>query len=246
MSVLGIIPARYASTRFPGKPLANINGKTMLQRVVEQAKKANLLSDVIVATDDQRIMDHCKEIDVKAVMTREEHQSGTDRCYEAYLLSGSKANYIINIQGDEPFLDPEQINSLAAACDGKAELLTEMIKCDSHSVLFDTGEVKIVLNEHNEALYFSRSVIPFIKNEDPMNWHLKHAYYRHVGMYVYRADVLEKIAKLKVSSLEKVESLGQLRWLQNGLKIKCIETNYDSHCVDTPEDIEKVLKLMGK
>lgn len=246
MSVLGIIPARYASTRFPGKPLANINGKTMLQRVVEQAKKASLLNEVIVATDDQRIMDHCNEIGVKAVMTREDHQSGTDRCYEAYLLSGSKAQYIINIQGDEPFLDPEQINSLAAACDGNAELLTQMIKCDDHEVLFDTGEVKIVLNETNEALYFSRSVIPFIKNEDPKNWHLKHAYYRHVGMYVYRADVLEKISKLNVSSLEKAESLEQLRWLQNGFKIKCIETTYDSHCVDTPEDIEKVLKLMAK
>lgn len=246
MSVIGIIPARYASTRFPGKPLAMINGKTMLQRVVEQSQKANLLNEVIVATDDDRIAAHCKEIGVKAIMTKEEHQSGTDRCFEAYQLAKSNAKYIINIQGDEPFLDPEQINSLARVCDGQTELATQMIKCNDHSVLFDMGEVKIVLNENKEALYFSRSVIPFIKNEKPENWHTKFDYYRHVGMYAYRADVLEKISKLSVSSLEKAESLEQLRWLQNGFKIKCVETNFDSHCIDNPEDIEKVLKLMSK
>lgn len=246
MSVIGIIPARYASTRFPGKPLAMINGKTMLQRVVEQSQKANLLNEVIIATDDDRIAAHCKEIGVKAIMTKEEHQSGTDRCFEAYQLAKSNAKYIINIQGDEPFLDPEQINSLARVCDGQTELATQMIKCNDHSVLFDMGEVKIVLNENKEALYFSRSVIPFIKNEKPENWHTKFDYYRHVGMYAYRADVLEKISKLSVSSLEKAESLEQLRWLQNGFKIKCVETNFDSHCIDNPEDIEKVLKLMSK
>jgi 3-deoxy-manno-octulosonate cytidylyltransferase (CMP-KDO synthetase) len=246
MSIIGIIPARYASTRFPGKPLAMINGKTMLQRVVEQTQKADLLGEVIVATDDGRILAHCQELNVKAVLTKAEHESGTDRCFEAYQLSGSKADFIINIQGDEPFIHPEQINSLARECRGEAQLLTQMIKCDSHDVLFDTGEVKIVLNELNEALYFSRSVIPFIKNEKPENWHLKHTYYRHVGMYAYRADVLENISHIGVSLLEKAESLEQLRWLQHGFKIKCVETPYDSHCVDSPEDIEKVLKLMGK
>jgi len=246
MSIIGIIPARFASSRFPGKPLADINGKTMLQRVVEQAKKANLLTEVLVATDDKRIENHCKEISVACVMTNTNHQSGTDRCFEAYTLSKSSANYIINIQGDEPFLHPDQINSLATACDGNAQLITQMIKCDNQSVLFDTGEVKIVLNQNNEALYFSRSVIPFIKNEPETNWHLKHDYYRHVGMYAYRSDVLEQISKLPVSSLEKAESLEQLRWLQHGLKIKCVTTAHDSHCIDTPEDIEKVLKLIVK
>jgi 3-deoxy-manno-octulosonate cytidylyltransferase (CMP-KDO synthetase) len=245
MSIIGIIPARYASTRFPGKPLAIIDGKTMLQRVVEQSKKANLLSEIIVASDDGRIEAHCKEIGVNCVITNAKHPSGTDRCQEAYTLSGSKAKYIINIQGDEPFLHPEQINSLAKACDGNTELATQMIKCNSYDMLMDTGEVKIVLNENKEALYFSRSVIPFVKNEDQKNWHLKHDYYRHVGMYAYRADILEKISKLPVSSLEKAESLEQLRWLQNGFKIKCVETSYESHCVDTPEDIVKVLKLMN-
>lgn len=216
----------------------------MLQRVVEQSKKANLIAEVIVASDDKRIEAHCKEIGVNCVMTSAEHPSGTDRCMEAYQLSGSKASYIINIQGDEPFLHPEQINSLAKVCDGDVELATQMIKCADAAMLADMGEVKIALNKRNEALYFSRSVIPFVKNEDPKNWHNKHTYYRHVGMYAYRADILEKISKLPVSSLEKAESLEQLRWLENGFKIKCVETTYESHCVDTPEDIEKVLKLM--
>jgi 3-deoxy-manno-octulosonate cytidylyltransferase (CMP-KDO synthetase) len=244
MSIIGIIPARYASTRFPGKPLAMINGKTMLQRVVEQSKMADLITEVIVASDDARIEAHCKEIGVTCVMTSAQHPSGTDRCQEAYKLSGSTAKYIINIQGDEPFLHPEQINSLANVCDGNVELATQMIKCADHAMLVDSGEVKIVLNRSNEALYFSRSVIPFVKNEDLKNWHNKHTYYRHVGMYAYRADILEKISKLPVSPLEKAESLEQLRWLENGFKIKCVETTYESHCVDTPEDIEKVLKLM--
>lgn len=244
MSIIGIIPARYASTRFPGKPLAMIDGKTMLQRVVEQSKKATLLTELVVATDDARIEKHCKEIDVKCIFTKSDHPSGTDRCQEAYTLSGSMARYIINIQGDEPFLHPEQINSLAKACDGSIELATQMIKCSNYEMLSDIGEVKIALNQHKEALYFSRSIIPFVKNEKPENWHLKHDYYRHVGMYAYRADILEKISKLPVSPLEKAESLEQLRWLENGFKIKCVETTYESHCVDTPEDIEKVLKLM--
>jgi 3-deoxy-manno-octulosonate cytidylyltransferase (CMP-KDO synthetase) len=245
MSIIGIIPARYASTRFPGKPLAIINGKTMLQRVVEQSKKANLLTEILVASDDSRIEAHCKDLGVKCIITSAEHPSGTDRCQEAYKLSGSNATYIINIQGDEPFLHPEQINSLAKACDGNSELITQVIKCNNYEMLADTGEVKIVLNHNKEALYFSRSIIPHVKNEKPENWHLKHDYYRHVGMYAYRADVLDKISKLSVSPLEKAESLEQLRWLENGFKIKCVETTYESHCVDTPEDIEKVLKLMN-
>jgi 3-deoxy-manno-octulosonate cytidylyltransferase (CMP-KDO synthetase) len=244
MSIIGIIPARYASTRFPGKPLTMIDGKTMLQRVVEQSKKATLLTELIVATDDERIEKHCKEIGVNCMITNADHPSGTDRCQEAYTLSGSKATYIINIQGDEPFLHPEQINSLAKACDGNTELATQMIKCSNYEMLADMGEVKIALNQHKEALYFSRSIIPFVKNVNPENWHLNHDFYRHVGMYAYRADILEKISKLPVSPLEKAESLEQLRWLENGFKIKCVETTYESHCIDTPEDIDKVLKLM--
>jgi len=245
MKILGIIPARYASSRFPGKPLAEIKGKTMLERVIEQTKKASKLSDVMVATDDKRIFDHAHDLGAKAVMTREEHPSGTDRCYEALTSSTENFDYVINIQGDEPFIDPGQIDLLCSVCDGDSELATLMIKCNSHGVLFDKGEVKITLNNKNEALYFSRMVIPFIKGVDEKKWHEHFNYFRHVGMYAYRKDVLEKITRLSPSPLEKAESLEQLRWLENGFRIKCVETFFDSHCVDTPEDIEKVIALMG-
>ena len=244
-SILGIIPARYASSRFPGKPLVMINGKSMLQRVYEQAKLSNLLNKIIIATDDKRIEEHAKSFGAEVVITKEEHPSGTDRCFEAYQLLNKKFDYVLNIQGDEPFLHPDQINTFSKICDGSTKIATQMIKCNSYEVLFDKGEVKIVLNENNEALYFSRSVIPFIKNVDEKNWHTHFDYYRHAGMYAYRVDVLEKITQLPVSTLEKAESLEQLRWLQNGFKIKCAITNYDSHCIDTPEDIEKVLLLMN-
>jgi 3-deoxy-manno-octulosonate cytidylyltransferase (CMP-KDO synthetase) len=246
MSVIGIIPARFASSRFPGKPLAMIEGKSMLQRVYEQASKAGLLSEIIIATDDERIREHAATFGAKALMTKAEHPSGTDRCFEAYQLNNKKFKYLINIQGDEPFLDPAQIDSLAAACSGDTEILTQMIWCNKHEVLFDKGEVKIILNKNQEALYFSRNVIPFIKGKDEKEWHLLYKYYRHVGMYAYRIDILEQITKLSPSELEKAESLEQLRWLENGFKIKCIETSFDSHCVDCPEDIEKVLNLMKK
>jgi 3-deoxy-manno-octulosonate cytidylyltransferase (CMP-KDO synthetase) len=245
MSIIGIIPARYASTRFPGKPLVEIKGKSMLQRVYEQTCKSRLLNEVIVATDDERIASHAKIFGAKVVMTKPEHPSGTDRCYEAYKLNGKTFDYIINVQGDEPFLDPAQIDSLAEVCHGSVEIATQMTKCTSHEVLFDIGEVKIVLNTNKEALYFSRNVVPYIKNKPEEEWHKNFDYYRHVGMYVYRADILEKITRLKPSALEKAESLEQLRWLEHGYKIKCVETNFDSHCVDTPEDIEKVLRLMN-
>lgn len=245
MKILGIIPARYASTRFPGKPLIDILGKSMLQRVYEQTCKSKKLTSVVIATDDERIATHAKSFGAKVVMTKAEHPSGTDRCFEAYINTGEEFDYIINVQGDEPFIDPSQIDLLANICDGNTELATLMIKCNSYDVLFDKGEVKITLNTNNEALYFSRMVIPFIKGVEEKEWHKHFNYFRHVGMYAYRKDVLEKVTKLQPSSLEKAESLEQLRWLENGFKIKCAETLHDSHCIDTPEDVEKVIKLMG-
>jgi len=245
--ILGVIPARYASTRFPGKPLIDIQGKSMIQRVYEQAKKCKLLDEVIIATDDERIMLHVESFGGKAVMTKENHPSGTDRCFEAWQQLKEEYKYIINIQGDEPFIDPSQIETLAQVLlDGKTELATLIIPVNSHDVLFDFGEVKVVLNDQMEALYFSRMVIPYIKGIDQDKWHLHHSYFRHVGMYAYRSDVLQKITQLSVSSLEQAESLEQLRWLENGFKIKCAVTHFDSHCIDTPEDVEKVLKLMNK
>jgi 3-deoxy-manno-octulosonate cytidylyltransferase (CMP-KDO synthetase) len=241
--IVGIIPARYASTRFPGKPLINILGKTMLQMVYERASKSKRLKKVIVATDDEKIFNHVKNFGGEVVMTAAHHASGTDRCWDALQQLNEDFQYVINIQGDEPFIEPEQIDELASTLDGNAELATQMIAVDNHEILFDKGEVKIVLNSNNEAIYFSRMVIPFIKEVDEKEWHLHHTYYRHVGMYAYRKDVLEKVTQLPVSSLEKAESLEQLRWIENGFKIKCVVTKYESHCIDTPEDVEKVLHL---
>ncbi|MCF8254095.1 MAG: 3-deoxy-manno-octulosonate cytidylyltransferase [Bacteroidia bacterium] len=246
MKIIGIIPARFASTRFPGKPLIEINGKTMLQRVYEQTMQAKQLSEVLIATDDEKIAQHAQSFGAKVVLTKADHPSGTDRCYEAYVNFGETFDYVVNIQGDEPFLDPQQIDELAAICDGKTELATQMIAVDNESVLFDQGEVKIVMNQNKEALYFSRMVIPFIKNVPQEDWHKHHPYFRHVGMYAYRTDILEALTKLPPSSLENAESLEQLRWLENGFKIKLVQTEFDSHCIDTPDDIEKVLNLLSK
>jgi 3-deoxy-manno-octulosonate cytidylyltransferase (CMP-KDO synthetase) len=245
--IAGIIPARYASTRFPGKSLIDIQGKTMIQRVYEEAAKSKLLNKLIVATDDKRILDHVHAFGGEAVMTADNHPSGTDRCYDALQQLGDGYQYVINIQGDEPFIDPAQIDELAGILhDGSVELATQMIPVSNYEELFDKGEVKIVLNDKMEALYFSRMVIPFVKGVDEGEWHKHHTYYRHVGMYAYRRDVLEKITRLPVSSLEKAESLEQLRWLENGFRIKCVTTHFESHCIDTPEDVEKVLRRMGK
>lgn len=243
--IAGIIPARYASTRFPGKPLTSIEGKTMIHRVYEQAIKSDRLDKVIVATDDERIARHVKDFGGEAMITASNHPSGTDRCAEVLQKLGADYSYVINIQGDEPFIDPGQIDTLAAVLqDGSTEIATLIIPVEDKDVLFDTGEVKIVLNQKMEALYFSRSVIPYLKDVPEREWHLRRAYYRHVGMYAYRSDILGKITKLPVSSLEKAESLEQLRWVEAGYKVKCVITHYDSHCIDTPDDIAKVLKLM--
>jgi 3-deoxy-manno-octulosonate cytidylyltransferase (CMP-KDO synthetase) len=241
--IIGIIPARFASTRFPGKPLIDIRGKSMIQRVYEQSLKSTSLHSVIVATDDQKIFDHVNSFGGKAVITGKHHASGTDRCFEALSHIDIHYEHIINIQGDEPFIEPQQIDELAKALHHDVEIATQMIVVKSKEELFDPGEAKIVLNENNEAMYFSRSPVPFVRNADEKNWHLYHTFYRQVGMYAYRKDILEKITRLPVSSLEKAESLEQLRWLQYGFKIKCVITQYESHCVDIPEDVDRILKL---
>lgn len=241
--IAGIIPARFASTRFPGKPLAKINGKTMIQRVYEQAVMSQYLDVVVVATDDERIYNHVLSFGGRAVMTAPDHPSGTDRCYEALTHLGDGYEYVINIQGDEPFIAPAQIDELAAVLkEGKVEIATQMIAVSDHDSLFDRGEVKIVLNENMEGMYFSRMVIPYIKGVAENEWHLHHTYYRHVGMYAYRSDILAQITKLPVSKLENAESLEQLRWVENGYRIKCVPTTYESHCIDTPEDLERLQK----
>lgn len=245
MKIIGIIPARYASIRYPGKPLIDIKGKSMLQRVYEQTKKAIGLTNIIIATDDDRIANHAHSFGAEVVMTKEDHPSGTDRCFEALVNYGKEYDYVLNIQGDEPFIDPEQINQLTKVCNGQIELATQMIPVTNHAVLFDKGEVKIVMNSAQEALFFSRMVIPFIKGVPELEWHKHHAYFRHVGMYLYRTDVLKQLTQLTPSALELAESLEQLRWLENGFKIKLVQTTFDSHCIDTPEDVEKVLRIMN-
>ena len=243
--IVGIIPARYAISRFQGKPLIDIQGKSMIQRVYQQAAKSKLLHKVVVATDDEKIFNHVKNFGGEVVMTASDHPSGTDRCWDALQQLEEDYQYVINIQGDEPFIEPAQIDELATVLKyGSIELATQMIAVDNYEILFDKGEVKIVLNKNNEALYFSRMVIPFIKGVDEKEWHQHHSYFRHVGMYAYRKDILEKITTFPVSSLEKAESLEQLRWIENGFTIKCVVTKYESHCIDTPEDVEKVLRLM--
>lgn len=214
----------------------------MIRRVYEQAMQAGKLSKVVVATDDQRIMDHVLDFGGQAVMTSENHQSGTDRCYEALTKTDGQYDYVINIQGDEPFISPEPIDSLAHELNGVTELATLVKIIDQEDLLFNVNVPKAVLNIRNEVMYFSRQTIPYIRNHEAGEWLKNHVFYKHIGIYAYRSDVLEALTRLPVSTLEKAEALEQLRWLENGYAIKAVITNDDSHGVDTPEDLEKVSK----
>jgi 3-deoxy-manno-octulosonate cytidylyltransferase (CMP-KDO synthetase) len=240
MKILGVIPARHASTRFPGKPLADLLGKSMVQRVYLQCKKARHLSDIVVATDNRQIFDHVVAFGGSACMTAEAHPSGTDRCYEALVLQNNPFDFVVNIQGDEPFIDPQQIDLLCSSLDQKTELATLIQKIRTLEQLLSPHEAKVVFNKEHQALYFSRSPIPFVQKGDQKDWLEKTTFYRHVGLYAYRADILKKITQLPVSELEKAESLEQLRWIENGCTIKTIETDMEEGlCIDTPEDLEK-------
>ncbi|WP_428330711.1 3-deoxy-manno-octulosonate cytidylyltransferase [Mucilaginibacter sp.] len=240
MNILGIIPARYASSRFPGKPLVDIGGKSMIQRVYEQAKKCTNLTEVIVATDDERIFDHVTGFGGVAVMTSADHQSGTDRCAEV-ATQHPQYEVIINIQGDEPYIDPEQITKLATCFnDAATQIATLIKKVQNEQELLNVNSPKVVINKLSEAVYFSRSPMPHIRGQEQQDW-LKHfTYFKHIGIYGYRADILQQITKLPVSSLEKAESLEQLRWIENGYRIKVAETELETHAIDTPEDLEKL------
>lgn len=237
MPVLGLIPARYASTRFPGKPLVDIAGKSMIQRVFEQAKKCMQLDDVVVATDDERILNHVLEFGGNAVMTSTEHQSGTDRCAEVS-LQYPDYDVIINIQGDEPFIDPEQIGKVISCFDSPdTQLATLVKKIGSEQELFNPNSPKVIINKNSEAIYFSRLPLPYIRGQEQENWLQHFTFFKHIGIYGYRADILHQATKLPVSSLEKAESLEQLRWIENGYKIKVAETDLETYAIDTPEDI---------
>lgn len=240
MNILGIIPARYGSTRFPAKALADIGGKSMIRRVYEQATKATLLNDVIIATDHAAIMAEAESFGGKACMTRESHQSGTDRCYEALSLQNKDYDYVINIQGDEPFINPAQINLLAGLLEGKTQLGTLVKQIEDPEELFNPNVVKAIFNKNEEAIYFSRATLPYNRNAKQEDWLQERAYFKHIGIYAYRSDILKEITALDVSGLEISESLEQLRWIENGYTIKIATTEYPSIGVDTPEDLEKL------
>ena len=241
MKILGIIPSRFGSTRFPGKPLIDINGKTMIQRVYEQAQQSVHLTEVIVATDDERIFDHVNSFDGKVIMTSSSHESGTDRCAEVMMKIEEEYQVVINIQGDEPFIDPNQINQLCQCFDDeKTDIATLIKKIDSEEELFNPNKPKVVIDDNNFALLFSRSTIPCLKNEEQSSWLSKHTYFKHVGIYGYRTSILNKIAALPVSKLEQAEGLEQLRWLENGLNIKVAETAFEAIAIDTPEDLKNI------
>ena len=245
MTFIGIIPARYASTRFPGKPLADILGKTMIQRVYEQAAKA--IEEVWVATDDLRIFETVKAFNGNVVMTSVDHRSGTDRCAEAIIkvseITGKDYDVIINVQGDEPFIQPQHIPSIIECFTESQDtyIATLIQPIRNTEDIFKDDMVKVVLDNELNAIYFSRSPIPYIVRVDPSQW-LEHAtFYGHIGLYAYRKSTLHQLSKLTAGTLEKVESLEQLRWLENGFKIKTSLTDSDNFGIDTPEDLEKVI-----
>jgi 3-deoxy-manno-octulosonate cytidylyltransferase (CMP-KDO synthetase) len=246
MKILGVIPARYSSSRFPGKPLANIMGKPMIQRVYEQAEKCLLLDDLIVATDDERIAACIHSFNGKVLMTSETLSSGTERCNAVLNNFQGEAAFdvVINIQGDEPFIDPQQIAQLAGCFLSEEVVIGTLVKkITQRDDLVNPNVVKVVFDKHYQALYFSRHSIPYLQGTEPADWLNKTDYYKHIGIYGYRTAILKSITHLPVSPLEKAESLEQLRWLENGYLIHVKETDYESIAIDTPGDLLKITNI---
>ena len=239
MKVVGIIPARYASTRFPGKPLAVIKGKTMIRRVCEQAWKSTL-DAVVVATDDVRIADEVMSFGGQYVLTDPNHRSGTDRCREALDLIENQYDAVVNIQGDEPFIDPKQINLLVDLVSREDTQLASLAKrIEDEEDLFSPNAVKVVMDKDGKALYFSRNPILFMRNLELAEWLKEGVFYQHIGIYAYKAQTLRQVAQMQPSPLELSESLEQLRWLENGLSIHMAITASENVSIDTPEDLAK-------
>lgn len=247
MKIIGIIPARYSSSRFPGKPLVDIAGKTMIQRVYEQAKKSSLLTEVIVATDDERIYKAVKSFGGQVSMTSADHPSGTDRCYEVIRQlheSGVHVDVLVNIQGDEPFIHPGQIDLICACFENnETKIATLAKKIEESNELFSTSINKVIIDQDGQAIYFSRTPIPYIQNSNPDEWVKLFPYYKHIGIYGYRASVLGEITRLKPTQLELAESLEQLRWIDHGYSIKVELTEYESIAIDTPDDLLKITNM---
>ena len=238
MKFIGLIPARYASTRFPGKPLALLTGKPVIQHVYEQAVK--VLDAVYVATDDERIYNKVTEFGGKAVMTSTEHHSGTDRIEEALEKVGGDFDVVVNIQGDEPFIAQSQIETLCHCFEDEATQIATLGKpFECIEAVENPNSPKIVVDNRGYAMYFSRSVIPFVRGVERQEWLKKYPFLKHLGIYAYRTEVLKAITRLPQSSLELAESLEQLRWLENGYRIKVGITNVETVGIDTPEDLQR-------
>lgn len=241
MKVIGIIPSRYASTRFPSKPLHMIKGKTMIQRVWEQAWKSKL-DAVVVATDDIRIADEVLKFGGQYVMTDPKHRSGTDRCREALYTVEEQYDAVVNIQGDEPFIDPQQINQVIDLISRDDTQIASLAKrIEDKDELFSPNTVKVVMDKQGYALYFSRNPLPFMRDLDHEKWLEKGEFYKHIGLYAYKTDVLCQIAAMQSTPLETAESLEQLRWLENGLRIRMGITQLESISIDTQEDLERAI-----
>lgn len=248
MKFIGIIPARYESTRFPGKPLAMLGGKYVIRRVYEQV--AEVLQDVCVATDDERIADAVKEFGGNAVMTSENHKSGTDRIEEAVTSLGSTHDVVINIQGDEPFIHRSQIEAVCRCFDDPQTQIATLGKpfgngSADYAAIANPNSPKIVVDNNGYAMYFSRSIIPFVRGCEPGKWPASYPFLKHIGMYAYRRDTLGEITRLPQSSLEVAESLEQLRWLQNGYRVKVGLTDVETIGIDTPEDLARAEEFLA-
>ncbi len=243
MKYIAIIPARYASTRFPGKPLAVLGGKTVIQRVYEQV--SSVLHEVYVATDDERIFSCVESFGGKAVMTRSDHKSGTDRFQEAVEKIGTQADVIINVQGDEPFIQPSQVETLMHLFDDPTTQIGTLGKrFDSLEAIQNPNSPKIVTDIRGFALYFSRSVIPYIRGAETEDWFGQYPFLKHLGIYAYRREVLAEVTQLPQSCLEKAESLEQLRWLENGYRIRVGLTDVETVGIDTPEDLQRAEEFL--
>ena len=244
MNIIGIIPARYGSSRMPGKPLAKVKGKTIIERVYERATQARMLDEVVVATDDVRIVNHVEKFGGKAIITRLDHRSGTMRCAE--VIRKMPANFVINIQGDEPLVHPQEIDRLAQYVSDGRKIATLVKRIENADEVPDPSTAKVILDHNMRAIYFSRSPIPFVRDFPQGTWHEHAPYYKHIGMYAYDADTLLKISQLPACALEDAESLEQLNWIYHGLPIHALETDIETIDIDTPEDLailEQILNL---
>lgn len=239
MRILGIIPARYASSRFPGKPLVDIQGKSMIRRVYEQASQAGTVERVIVATDDQRIFEHVAGFGGEVLMTSEEHRSGTDRCAEVAARL-PEFELVINIQGDEPFIQPEQIDRTVTPLinNPQAQIATLAKEIHESDKLFNPNIVKVVYSLDGKAMYFSRNPIPYVRDRAPEGWLAVGPFYKHIGLYAFRSEILQQVAQLSPSRLEQMEGLEQLRWLEHGFSIEVSLTELETIGIDRPEDLE--------